>query len=203
MERRFGYKQEANTLLDELNQVREMTIEEKIGEALSHIEKLMEEHKWERARVESDRLLKLFPRHEKIVELPKELSRRRQIKKEELLEEWKVAVERNEIDRGIAILTELDPYLSPQEAKSLHDSARDVFKARLLNLGVQFGLAVSESRWRDALETGLMIRREFPNSRMAKEVAEKIDVLRVRAGFISDAEITQKPSGPEKQTTSP
>jgi hypothetical protein len=66
-----------------------------------------------------------------------------------------------------------------------------VFKARLLNLGVQFSLAVQESRWRDALEVGLLLRQEFPNSRMAQEVHEKIETLRVRAGFVADAEVVQ------------
>jgi hypothetical protein len=193
MEQRFGYKQEAKGLLDELNQVREMTIEEKIGEAVSHIEQLMKEHKWERARQESERLMKLFPSHERIMALPTELGRRREARKQELLAKWKVAVDRNEVDSGIAILTELDPYLTPQEAKALQESARHVFKARLVNLAVQFGLAATEGRWRDALESGLLIRREFPNSRMAREVAEKMDILRVRAGFVSEADMAPKP----------
>src|SRR5207249_5387721 len=63
MERRFGYMQEAKTLRAEINQVRDMTIEEKIGEVISHIEHLMNEHRWDRARQEIERLMKLFPRH--------------------------------------------------------------------------------------------------------------------------------------------
>ncbi len=196
MERRFGYMQEAKTLRAEINQVRDMTIEEKIGEVISHIDALMNEHKWDRARQEIERLMKLFPRHEKILNLPAELTRRREARKQELLAQWRLSVQRNEIDRGIAILTELDAYLTAQEAEQLRESARDVFKARLLNLGVQFSLAVQEQRWRDALEVGLTIRQEFPNSRMAVEVGEKIDVLRVRAGFVSDAEITHRRAAP-------
>lgn len=191
MERRFGYKLEAQKLRDEMNQIREMTIEDKIGQAISHIEKLLNEHHWERARQESERLMKLFPRHERVMRLPTELNRRRESHKQDLLARWKQVVERAEVDEGIAILTELDQYLTPEEAQSLRDSARDVFKARLLNLGVQFSLAVQEARWRDALEVGLMIRQEFPNSRMAQEVTEKLDILRVRAGYVADAEIVQ------------
>jgi hypothetical protein len=192
MERRFGYMQEAKTLRAEINQVRDMTIEEKIGEVIMHIEQLMNEHRWDRARQEIERLMKLFPRHEHVLNLPTELNTRREARKQELLARWRSAVERNEIDHGIAVLTELDPYLSSKEAAELRESARDVFKAHLLNLGVQFGLAVQEQRWRDSLDIGLQIRQEFPNSRMAQEVTEKLDVLRVRAGFISDAEVTQR-----------
>lgn len=196
MERRFGYKQEAETLRQELAGARVMTIEEKITEAVSHIEKILGERRWDRARAEIERLIKLFPRHERILNLPAELSKRREAQKQELLNKWKQAVARNEIDEGITILTELDQYLTREEAQHLQDSARDVFKAKLLNLGVQFGLAVSEHRWRDALETGLQIRKEFPNSRMAQEVTDRLETLRVRAGFKADAEITlrQTPS---------
>ncbi len=192
MERRFGYMQEAKTLRSEMAQIREMTIEEKINDVISHIEGLMKEQRWDRARQESERLLKLFPRHEKVLSIPGELNRRREAHKQDLLQRWRLAVERNEIDNGIAILTELDQYLAREEAQNLRDSARHVFKARLLNLGVQFSLAVSESRWRDALETGLQLQQEFPNSRMAQEVAEKTEALRVRAGFVTDADVIQQ-----------
>jgi hypothetical protein len=197
MERRFGYMQEAKTLRAEINQVRDMTIEEKIGEVIAHIQHLMNEHHWDRARQEIERLMKLFPRHQRVLNLPTELNTRREARKQELLGRWRAAVERNEIDNGIAILTELDPYLTTKEAENLRESARDVFKAHLLNLGVQFSLAVQEQRWRDALDIGLQIKEEFPNSRMAQEVSEKLDVLRVRAGFVSDAEVvTQRRATP-------
>lgn len=192
MERRFGYKQETQALRHEMSQVREMTIEEKIGDAVARIEKHMDELLWDRARVEIERLLKLFPRHERIQRLPGMLTQRREQQKQKLLVEWNAAVDREEIDRAVEILTTLDQYLSRAEAQSLHDSARHVFKARLLNLGVKFALAVQEQRWRDALEVGLQIRDEFPNSRMAREVDAKLETLRVRAGFVSDAEMTRR-----------
>lgn len=192
MERRFGYKQEARALREELAVAREMTIEEKIGEAISHIEKLMGDSQWERARQESERLMRLFPRHDRVLDMPTELNRRREVRKQELLAQWNAAVARAEVDKGIAILTELDAYLTRSEAEALQESARHVFKARLVNLGVRFSLAVSEARWRDALEIGLTLRREFPNSRMAQEVAEKIDTLRVRAGFTANTDVIQR-----------
>ncbi len=196
MSRRYGDKQEVQSLRTELAQTREMTIEEKISEAVTHIEHLATEYRWDRARMESERLLKLFPRHERVQALPGELNQRRMARKQELLNEWNQAVQRNEIDHGIAILSEIDQYLTREEAQKLQDSARHVFKAKLLNLGVQFSLAVSENRWRDALEIGLQIRQEFPNSRMAQEVEGRLDALRVRAGYVADAEVVQKPRTP-------
>ena len=198
MERRFGYKQEAQKLRKEMAQIREMTIEEKINDAISHIEKLMGDLQWERARHESERLMKLFPRHERVKALPAEFNRRRAARKQELLAQWKTAVEREEIDRGIVILTELDQFITPEEAQALKDSVRHVFKARLLNLSVQFGLAVQENRWRDALEAGLQIRQEYPNSRIAHEVSNKLDTLRLKAGFIADADVISQ-RGPQAE----
>lgn len=192
MERRFGYKQESQALRHEMSQVREMTIEEKLGDAVSRIEKHMDELLWDRARVEIERLLKLFPRHERIQKLPAALNERRERQKQKLLVEWNAAVDREEIDHAVEILTQLDQYLTREEATSLHESARHVFKARLLNLGVKFAMAVQEQRWRDALEVGLQIRDEFPNSRMAREVDTKMETLRVRAGFVSDAEMKRR-----------
>lgn len=204
MERRFGYHQEAQNLREEMTQMREMTIEDKIGEAVAHINKMMDEHRWARAAKEAERLLKLFPKHERIASLPGELNRRRETRKQDLLKQWKLAVEREEVDRAVTVLTELDQYLTKQEAQTLQDSVRHVFKTRLVNLGVQFGLAASEARWRDALEVGVQIRQEFPNSRMAHEVAAKLETLRMRSGFGADADIviqrreTQQP--PAKQS---
>jgi hypothetical protein len=195
MERRFGYKQESEALRHEMSQVREMTIEEKIGDAVARIEKHIDGLLWDRARVEIERLLKLFPRHERIQKLPALLNQRREQQKQKLLIEWNAAVDREEIDRAVEILTQLDEYLSRAEAQSLHDSARHVFKARLLNLGVKFAMAVQEQRWRDALEVGLQIRDEFPNSRMAREVDAKIETLRVRAGFVPEAEMSRGQGG--------
>lgn len=190
IERRFGHKLEAENLRKELANARVMTIEEKIAEAIGHIEKILVERHWDRARVEIERMMKLFPRHDRVLGLPKELANRREAHKQELLTKWKQAVARNEIDEGISILTQLDEYLTREEAQGLQDSARDVFKARLLNFGVQFSLAVSEHRWRDALEVGLQIRQEFPNSRMAQEVTQRLETLRVRAGFKTDTDVT-------------
>ena len=43
---------------------------------------------------------------------------------------------------------------------------------------MQFSLAVSSREWSKALITAEQIIREFPNSRMAEEIREKIDALR-------------------------
>ncbi len=186
MDKTFGMHEEAAALLREADHVRKVTIEHKIEEALQHIEGLFGRAEWDRARREIERLAKLVPDNPQVRVLPERMERARQQHKEELLAAWRAAVERNDIDQGISLLQRLDEYLTKEEATALAESARGVFKAKLVNLGVQFGLAVQEQRWREALEVGLQITEEFPNSRMAREVSEKLDVLRRRAGLIAD-----------------
>ena len=57
-----------------------------------------------------------------------------------------------------------------------------MFHERLMKMRVQFSLAVKEKRWKDAIQVGQSIIGEYPNSRMAKEVAETMDALQTRAG---------------------
>ena len=101
--------------------------------------------------------------------------------KRSLLQAYGEAVRKNDVDKSIELLRELDRYLTPQEAAALEESVRGVFKAKLHNLGVQFAISVTDQQWADAVATGEEIIREFPNTRMAQEVREKMGLLRSRA----------------------
>ncbi len=186
MERRFGYRQEAEKIRREVNLCRQEEIDRKIVEAIHHIEQLCDGRNWDQARAEAERLLRLFPRDETAKKATDLIERKRDEYKALLLRTYHEAFGRNESERCVELLRELDPYLSRSEAEALQESARGVFRAQLSNLGVQFSLAVTEKRWRDALELGLQITSEYPNSRMAQEVREKLDVLQKRAGFSPD-----------------
>jgi len=95
-----------------------------------------------------------------------------------LLAAWDDAVQRQEIDRSLEILKELDLYLTPNEGLALQEAARDVFRTKLHNLGVEFSISVTEKRWNNALDVGQQIIESFPNSKMADEIRTKLDVLR-------------------------
>jgi hypothetical protein len=167
-----------------------------IVEAMHHIEDLCNKRLWPQARTEADRLVRLFPNHDEARTAGDLVDRKREDYKAELLRAYNEAFSRNESEKCVLILKELDPFLTRSEAEAIAESARGVFRAQLHNLGVQFSLAVAEQRWREALETGLKITGNFPNSRMAEEVRGKLDILQKRAGLsastIADA-IEQKP----------
>jgi outer membrane protein assembly factor BamD (BamD/ComL family) len=64
---------------------------------------------------------------------------------------------------------------------------RLVFKEKLNNLGKQFSNAVQDHKWREAIDVGDTIVRDFPNTRIAQEVREKMDLLRQRAAGLEPA----------------
>lgn len=187
LESRHGYKQEAEKLRRELSSMRQTAEQRYISESVDRANQMMGDHEWEKARQEVERLLKLYPNVEEIQQLPDRLRLKRTEHKRRLLKAWDESVQRNEIDRGIALLRELDQYLTPNEAAALEESARGVFRAKLHNMGVQFSLAVTEKNWGTALQIGQDIVSEFPNSRMAAEVLEHLDTLKSRAARSMEA----------------
>lgn len=181
MERRFGYKEEADRLREELDDARSERIQARLAEAIAMIDAHFAAHEWPRAQHEIDRLLHALPDDPGVLKLQDRMRTLKEEHKQELRLAWDDAVRRSDTDKAIDILKELDQYLSPAEAQVLQSTARHVFKEKLLQLGVQFRFAVSERRWQDALTTGLELIRDFPNARMANEVREVLDTLRERA----------------------
>lgn len=188
MESRFGAHEEAAALRTEVNEARRLAIDGKLSQAIELVERHFSENAWGRARKEIEKLTRLFPDDAKVGELPRRLEQARSQHKADLMMAWREAVARSDTDRAIDLLKELDQYLTPEDAQSMQDDARHVFKDKLSQLGLQFRFAVSEKRWGDALGVGLELIREFPNSRMADEVRSTLDVLRERAHHSKGAE---------------
>lgn len=180
-EKRPSYAEQAQAMRREIVAARTTTIEQKIDSALARVKDLIAEHDWPRATEQAHRLLQLTPDNPKVKALPEQIREARAAHKRQLLQEYDSAVSGNQLDRSIELLQELDKYLTPQEGDALRESARGVFKAKLASLGVQFSIRVTEGKWTEAVEIGEQIVRDYPNSRMAQEVRDKMDVLRLRA----------------------
>ena len=58
---------------------------------------------------------------------------------------------------------------------ALQEAARDIFRTKLHNLGVQFSIAVTEKQWTGAFNIGRQIIKDFPNSRMSHEIRAKME----------------------------
>lgn len=181
MERRFGYALEANKLRDQINQTSKAAIDARVRETIEHIELLLSRQEWSDATREGERLLRAFPNHAEARKVPDRIAAAKDANKRELLKLWKDAVTRDDVDRSVELLKQLDAYLSPNEAEAYKENARDVFKKRLQQLGVQFALHVHDKSWGDALRIGKQINDEFPNTRMAAEVRERMAILQEKA----------------------
>ncbi|MFC1738392.1 hypothetical protein ACFL1G_04990 [Planctomycetota bacterium] len=175
------FKDLAQQLRQQAEIYRTASDQEKMKQIIAHIEKLLESCEWAKASVHIERLIKAYPDAEEAKALRATLLKKKEEQKKKLLTLWDDAVKREATDRSLEILRELDQYLTPNEGLALQEAARDVFRNKLHNLGVRFSLAISGKQWKDAVSIGQQIMKSFPNSRMAQEIREKIDVLRQKA----------------------
>ena len=172
------YHKLAQELRLEADKYRDATDAERENQVIAHIEKLFEVHQWAKASSLIERLIKAAPNPEKAKALRQKLLDKKAERKKILLNAWDDAVNRQATDRSLEILRELDLYLTPNEGLALQEAARDIFRNKLHSLGVQFSLAVSGKNWAKAQETGRQIIRDFPNSKMAKEIRGKMNILK-------------------------
>lgn len=182
MERRFGYALEADKIREQINSGSRAAIDQRVTDTVEHVELLLTRYEWTDATRECERLQRLFPTHPEARRLPERIMVARDGHKRELLKLWKEAVARDDVDRSLELLRELDQYLSSAEAEAYKESARDVFRKKLQQLGVQFALHVHDRSWNEALRIGQQITDEFPNTRMAAEVRERLPILQDKAG---------------------
>jgi hypothetical protein len=181
METQFGYTQEAATLRAEINNNRVEVVRRQIDEAVALADEHVRAERWSYAMREAERIAQIYPNEEQAKKLPQEIEERRQGHKRQLLDAWKEANARNDIDGSIELLKRVDPYLTPAEAASMQETARGIFRERLNIMRDKFAHAVREEHWTEAIEIGESIMAEHPNSRLALEVKDTMEPLRQRA----------------------
>jgi phage terminase small subunit len=175
-----GYEELSEHLRNEAEKHRGATDQERIEQAKIAIEKLFVSFQWAKASTRIEKLISAYPDSEEAKVLRMSLIDKKEERKKVLLNAWDDAVKRHATDRSLEILKELDLYLTHEEGLALQEAARDVFKDKLHNLGIQFSLAVSGEQWDKAIQVGQEIMRDFPNSRMSEEIRERMDVLKQR-----------------------
>ena len=176
--KRPEYKELAEQLRAQTDRYHDATDHERLNQVIAHIDKLFVDCQWARASAQIEGLIKAHPDNEQAKAMRQILLDKKQERKRILLAAWDDAIQNQETDRSLEILKELDQYLTPNEGLALQEAARDVFRTKLHNLGVQFAIAVTEKRWVGALDVGQHIIAEFPNSKMSEEIRGKLDVLK-------------------------
>ena len=207
-ESRPDLAEETARLRKDIESARTTIVDKKIVSATLEFHKFLERREWAQAKREAERLETLFPDNPQIAALPSNIRSVWTAHKHALLKEYGEACRVNDVEKSIELLKKLDKYLTPQEGEALAESARDVFKKKLHNLGVQFAIAVTDQQWSLAVTTGEEIIREYPNSRMAREVREKLDLLRDYASgaiqpSVSIIDQPGSPFGPEGDAVQP
>jgi len=177
----YGYKEEAEEFRRRLIDVQTQKRETLMQRAVQRIDEICARHEWDRARQEAAQLKRMYPDHPEIAHLPERVDQAREQHKQELEREFLQAAERDDIERAMELLKELDRHLTPEEAAPYMETARGVVGKKRQNLGVRFKMAMQDRDWTQALNVGEQIIREFPNSKMAGEVRGVIDKLRSRA----------------------
>ncbi len=175
--KRPEYQELAEELRAQAEKYHTVNNQELMNQVIAHIGKLLDDCQWVRASAQIEGLIKAYPDFERAKSIRQILLDKKQERKKILLAAWDDAVRQRETDRSLEILKELDLYLTPNEGLALQEAARDAFRTKLHNLGVQFSIAVAEKRWTSALDVGQQIITDFPNSRMSEEIRGKLEVL--------------------------
>lgn len=177
----YGYKEEAESVRDKIMAARAVQLDAKVTEAIARLDELLARHAFEQAFRETLKLQRLYPESAKIRDLPSRVTKARQQYKAQLEQGIREANDRGEVDRAMDLLKELDKNLTPNEAESFREIAREVINKKRDNLSTQFTLAVRDEDFSKAVRIGEQIMRDFPNAKMAAEVRDMMDLIKHKA----------------------
>ena len=177
----FGYIEEAEEYRRHIDERRADVMYRRMRKAVEHCEALYSTREWTAAYAEAARIKRMFPEMPQVQDLEDRVRQAWHDHKQALEQQFLDAAGQSDAEEALEILKELDSYLSPREAEPYKEIARGVIGKARDNLGIQFKLAARDQDWERAVQVGERIMEAFPNSLMAREVRERIGVLRVRA----------------------
>ena len=182
MEASFGYKAEADHFRAEIAARQANMRGRELDMARHEVDRLCREERWADAFAHADAAIHKHGGEIEARLLRTRVEERRQTRKVELVKAFHAARLKPDPDEAMDLLKRLDAYLTPEEGQHLADSAREVFKGRLLQLRDEFSRAMHGHDYDEALRIGATIKRDFPNSQLAREVREHEPRLREAAG---------------------
>jgi len=178
---RFGYRTDAEEFRARIDKGRAATLGTALRDGIGSVDGLILQRRFDDASREAARLGRLYPEEPKISALGIRVSDARLLFKNDLQRRFLEAARGERVDEAMALLKELDPLLSGEEAAALRETAKSVVARQRENLGSLFKMAVEDQEWAQAVTVGKRIMAEFPNSKMALEVRTMMDELLARA----------------------
>jgi tetratricopeptide (TPR) repeat protein len=180
----FGYRTDAEEFRQKIERAREQTLERDVADSITYLDSLIINRRWDSALADAARIQRLYPDSPRVEGIKTRVEQARASYKAELEGKFQAAAAEGRADEALSVLRELDFYLTPQEAEPLREAARGVIGKARDRLGEQFKQAVQDKRWAEAVRIGERIMAEFPNTRMASEVRDVIDGIRIRASEV-------------------
>lgn len=177
----FGAVEEAEQLRTSVNATIHDHHEGRIREEIVKLHQTLESCNWVQAYQDAAKLRRLFPDSPLLHGIEQRISNVRTEYRHRLEDRFLDAAKRDDIEQAMALLRELDGYLTPDEARRFRDTADSVITTYRESLGARFKMAVSDHRWKQALEFGDEITRQFPNTKMAEEVLEMMETIQDRS----------------------
>ncbi len=177
----YGRIEESEAYRERIEAARHEQLENRVGHEVARLDEMLNRNDFPRASRHASRIKRLFPTIDSVQEIDQLVRDAKDQHKHDLERQFLDAARNEDVAGAMALLKELDRYLSPLEAKQFEEVARGVIGKQRDNLGVQFKLAVHDKEWLSAVRVGEQIVREFPNTRMADEVRGMLDLLRERA----------------------
>jgi hypothetical protein len=174
----YGFIEEAEGFRDQIAGARAAEQEAKVSQAIGRLEDVLSRHDFERARGEVAKLRRLYPDSTRVQQQERRVEQAFEQYKLDVERQFLEAKDRGDTDKAMELMKVLDQHLTPQEAEPFREIARDVIGKQRENLGMQFKFAVQDKEWLRSVRIGEQIIREFPNTRMAQEVRDRLDQLR-------------------------
>ena len=177
----FGNEMEDEKIRGDIFSARNALIEQHVRDRIADIDQLLDRHEWENAAQEARRAEQDYSDRSMVLGQVERVRQAREDYKHGLERQFLEASQRDDVDRAMTLMRELDKYLTEKEAAPYREAARGVITKMRENLAVQFKLAVQDKEWSKAVRVGEEIMDEFSNTKMAGEVRGMIDTLRSRA----------------------
>ncbi|HWB18654.1 MAG TPA: hypothetical protein VG711_00015 [Phycisphaerales bacterium] len=172
---------EAQVIRDHIHAMRDRGEQKHVASEIQQLDAILLQQDWGAAYQHAARVRQLNQDPQLSMEMEQRILQARMQYGKELQSRFLEAAHKNDLSQAMALLKELDRYMTREEAASIAGVAQDVVVRYRESLSVQFKLAVSEHRWKEAVILGDQITLEFPNTKMADEVRQMIVVLRQRA----------------------
>ena len=177
----FGAVEEAEKMRTRVQEIIHQHHEERIQEEMQQLTDLLETQQWVDAYQFSARMRRLYPESPLLHGLEQKIADARTQYRHQLEDRFLSTAQKEDVEKSMALLRELDGYLTPEEARKFRDTATSVITTYRDTLGARFKMAVGDHRWQDAIEFGEEIVRQFPNTKMTEEVNDMLKTIRIRA----------------------